>query len=236
MYNQQQFLDALRRFTRVLVSPYEAETAIHELVGSVTGVLDVSGAGVTLASANHLRYVDSLGSLNPLVEQLERCQEREKSGPCYDAYLSGDIVVATDITEHLARWPTYATMAAEQGIRSVAGIPMQIGDEHVGALNIYSTDIHTWTKSELDVAAVLADMATGYLVNASKIRQHEELAAQLQRALDSRVIIEQAKGVLANQRKITPDAAFAEMRKHSRRLGLKLHDVAERVVRFDLKI
>jgi GAF domain-containing protein len=102
------------------------------------------------------------------------------------------------------------------GVGGIAGIPMRLDDQIIGALNLYSAGPREWSERDVGVAEVLADVATSYVVNASKLRQQEQLSEQLQQALESRVVIEQAKGITAQQNSVRIDQAYQLMRGHAR--------------------
>ena len=112
---------------------------------------------------------------------------------------------------------------------------MHLEERNVGALNLYSTSVRPWTERDLAAATVMADMATAYLINASVYDKQKRLAEQLPQALDSRVVIEQAKGVLANEHDISVDEAFERIRKHARAHGATVQTVAEAVVDVGLR-
>jgi AmiR/NasT family two-component response regulator len=113
---------------------------------------------------------------------------------------------------------------------------MQLDDQIIGALNLYSSEPREWSDVDIAVARVLADVATSYVVNASKLRQQEQLSEQLQEALESRIIIEQAKGITAYKNAVSIDAAFQLMRRHARNNNASLRLVAEAIVAVGLQV
>jgi AmiR/NasT family two-component response regulator len=113
---------------------------------------------------------------------------------------------------------------------------MRLAELTVGALNLYSPEAREWSDEDIGVAAVLADMATSYVVNASKLRQQEQLSEQLQEALNSRIIIEQAKGIVSQRRAISIDQAYQLIRSHARNNDASLRKVAEAIVAVGLKV
>jgi GAF domain-containing protein len=132
------------------------------------------------------------------------------------------------------RWPDYTVAAKAAGIRAVAGIPMMAEGTAIGAVNLYDSQLRGWSDEDLRVAGIFASIATGYLAHASSARQQQRTAEQLQQALDTRLVIEQAKGVLATQRQCSVDEAFISLRKHAREHGARIHDVSRAVVDGDL--
>ncbi|MGW0252011.1 GAF and ANTAR domain-containing protein [Nocardia goodfellowii] len=233
-YDSSALLEALSRFARLLPTPYEVESALNELTSSVTTVFRLTGAGVTFNQGDQLRFVGARGTV---VEAMERCQERTQQGPCVDCNRTGEPVAVSDLRDRCVdRWPEYTAVAAGQGVRAVAGIPMRLSGEKVGAVNLYDRAPRVWPRADLDAAGVLADMATGYIVNSNKWLQQQQVTEQLQRALDSRVVIEQAKGIIANARGIGPDEAFVLIRNYARAQQAKLHTVAQAIIEVGLRL
>jgi GAF domain-containing protein len=228
-------LDSLERFASTLTSGYGVGDVLHDLTQEMTEVLDLTGAGVTLVHDGKQRFVTAAIDA---IASLERVQENHQSGPCIDAVGSAQAVTVSDLDsgEVSHRWPDYTEAAKMAGIRAVAGVPMLAEESAVGAVNLYSNQCRTWSREDLRVASVFANIATGYLVHASAVQQHQRTAEQLQQALTTRLIIEQAKGVLAAQLEISVDEAFLLLRKHSRDHNTRIHDVARAVVNGDLRL
>ncbi|MGX1808437.1 GAF and ANTAR domain-containing protein [Nocardia sp. NPDC055321] len=231
-YDSDALLKVLARFARLLPTEYDVPTALDELVDGVATVLDLAGAGVSLYTDGQLRFVTAP---NEAIAAIERCQEATREGPCMEAFESGVPVPVADLTAHMDRWPNYTTVAAEHGIVSAMGIPMHLG-EPVGVVNLYDVTRREWKPAEIEAARVLADIATGYVVNADKRRQQQQLMEQLQHALKSRVVIEQAKGVIATTNDITTDEAFETIRRYARQKQLRLHAVAAAIVDAGLRL
>jgi len=234
MYDQQLFMKTLSRFAVVLPEHHDLDAAaLAELTKSVTAVLGLGGSGVTMAEQGQLQFVTAV---TPDSKELERSQEEHQEGPCRDAYETGEVVRVTDVRQESARWPDYAATATRLGVAGVAGIPMRDGDEVIGALNIYSSEPRQWSDEDIAVAVVLADVATSYVLNAAKLHDQEQLSQQLQQALDSRVVIEQAKGITAHQNTVPVDQAYQLMRRHARKNNTSLRMVAEAIVGVGLKV
>ena len=233
MYDRSLFLKTLSRFAVVLPAHYDLEAALSELTESVTEVLGLSGSGVTMAEEGQLRFVTAV---NEASEELERNQEQLQAGPCRDAYDTGEVVRVTDARLESARWPEFAATATHLNVAGVAGIPMRLADRIIGVLNLYSPAPREWSDADIAVAGVLADLATSYVVNASKLRQQEQLSEQLQQALESRVVIEQAKGITAQQHGVTIDQAYQLIRGHARSNNTSLRAVAEAIVAGGLRV
>ena len=233
MYDQPLFLQTLSRFAVVLPVRYDLEAALSELTESVTAVLGLCGSGVTMAEEGHLRFVTAVSQAS---RELERNQEEQQAGPCREAYETGAVVRVTDVRKESARWPEFSATATRLSVAGVAGIPMRLADQIIGALNLYSPEPREWSDVDIAVAGVLADVATSYVVNASKLRQQEQLSEQLQEALESRVVIEQAKGITASRHSVTIDAAYQLIRGHARSNNASLRVVAEAIVAVGLQV
>jgi GAF domain-containing protein len=139
-------------------------------------------------------------------------------------------IVVDDLRADVDRWPRFAPAAIDHGLPAVLGIPMHVDGTTIGALNVYDRRARTWTQAEITVAQVLADMATAYIFMVDRLHSAERLAQQLQRALDSRIVVEQAKGALARVHDIDVSEAFELLRGYARDSNHKVHDVAAAVV------
>jgi len=142
----------------------------------------------------------------------------------------------TDVREEPTRWPEFSASATRLSIAGVAAIPMRLGEEVIGAINLYSPVPRDWSDEDVAVAGVLADMATSYVVNASNLHQQEQLSEQLQEALEARIVIEQAKGITFQQNSVTLEQAYQLMRSHARDNNASLRTVAEAIVAVGLQV
>jgi len=229
----EKLLDSLERFAVALTSGYGIGDVLHNLTEEMAEVLHLTGAGVTLVHDGQQRFVTAAVEA---IASLERVQENWQKGPCIDAVASAGPVAVSDIAADDAheRWPEYVIAAKTTGIQAVAGIPMLAEGEAIGAVNLYDGQPRDWSGEDRRVAAIFASIATGYLAHASVALQEQRTSEQLQQALNTRLIIEQAKGVLAATREITVDDAFEVLRAYARDHQARIHDVCRAVVRGDL--
>lgn len=233
MADQAALKRAFADFARTISDRYEIGDVLYRLTDQIVDVLEVDGAGVSLGhEADSLRFVTAT---DDRVSRLEDAQVAARSGPCFDAYRSGDLTVCEDL-EAEDRWPSYREAAVGEGFRSVAGIPMPIGERRIGALDLYRSRPGSWDVETLDVAQLLANTASGYILNWQALQESRTLAEQLQRALDSRVVIEQAKGMVAARHEVDPGAAFDILRRRSRSTSTRLHEICRQVVAGELDI
>lgn len=233
MYDHTLFLRTVSEFAARLLSPYDVDTVLEELMVRLIATLDLAGSGVALAVDGELQFATAVPDR---VSELERIQIQNQSGPCTDAFRTASIVAISDLSTQRERWPKYCATARAAGLTSVAGIPMHLGGTTVGAVNLYADGSREWLEEDLAAAQVMTDMATGYLINASGLRQQEQLNEQLKAAQHSRAVIEQAKGVIATTHSVPMDQAFERIRRHARGHNATVRSVADAIVRLGLVI
>ncbi|MEV4727381.1 GAF and ANTAR domain-containing protein, partial [Micromonospora humida] len=160
---------------------------------------------------------------------LDEWQYRQGHGPCLDASVTGDTLVVSD-TGTEERWPGWATRAADAGIGSVVAIGLPIQEAVVGALNLYGARPHTFDAETVELARTFAAYAAVALANAHLYASTATLAEQMRSAMESRAVIEQAKGIIMGQRRCTADEAFGILAKLSQDSHRRLRDVAAALV------
>jgi len=217
----------LQRFARTLVHQYDLDEVLTELAGELKEVLEVAGAGVMLADDNHdLRFVSSS---DETLKHLEDLQIELDEGPCLRAYRTADRVMATDLRDD-DRFPEFGPRAVEAGMLAVFSYPLQYEEEVFGALNLYRKEPGRMDEHQEELGAAFSDVSTLYLMHGSDDERREQLNHQLQGALDSRVIIEQAKGFIAATCDTTAADGFEMLRDYARGNGRRLREVATQVV------
>lgn len=190
-----QLLQAFVEMADTLVDDYDVADLLHLLVNNCVRLLGSAAAGLMLS--------DQRGSLQVLASSTERTRLLElfqlqvDEGPCLEAFHSGEMVAAEDLSAESSRWPRFAPEALNQGFRSVHAVPLRLRKQTIGALNLFGTATGTLSDRDLQVARALADAATIGILQERAIRRAEVLTEQLQTALNNRVTIEQAKGILA---------------------------------------
>jgi ANTAR domain/GAF domain len=163
----------------------------------------------------------------------ELFQIQNDEGPCLDCYRTGQAAIISDISagQAGARWPRFAAAAREMGFAGVDAIPMRLRDQVIGTLNLFRAAQDGLNASVALAARALADVATIGILQERGVRQHEVVAGQLQVALNSRVMIGQAKGILAERLRTTPDEAFILLRRYARDRNYRLTQLAGDVIR-----
>jgi GAF domain-containing protein len=201
---------------------------LSELTADCARLLDVASAGLLLADRRgglHVMAVSSEATRNLELFQLQRDQ-----GPCLDCYRTGQAVIVEDLIADAAKWPQFALAAAEAGFRSVHALPMRLRDNVLGGLGLFGTAVGALSENDLQLGQALADVASVALVQATAAADEQTLNLQLQGALDSRIVIEQAKGILAERVGLDMEEAFNQLRRFSRDHNQRLSEVAKALV------
>jgi len=215
-----------------LVDDYDVVDLLDHLVMACVDLFGVSAVGLLLEDQRGRLTVMAASSEETRLLELFQLQTNE--GPCLDAVRTGEVVTSDDLESDSTRWPRFGPAAVEIGYRSVTAVPLRLRGQRIGALNMFGTGHSSVTGNDRRLAQALADVATIGILQRRSIHQSNLVAEQLQHALDSRVVIEQAKGVLAERHSVGMDEAFTALRRHSRNNNLKLTDVALAVVRGEL--
>jgi GAF domain-containing protein len=211
-----------------LVADYDVIDFVHSVAGHATEMAGASAAGLMLSDLDgRLQY---MGASDESARLLDLFQVQHEEGPCLDCYRSGIPVSETDLAAARSRWPAFAELALSHGVSSVHAFPMRLRDEVIGALNVFGSDSRALEPDEGRVLQALADVATIAIIQERMIRRAELLTEQLQFALNSRVVIEQAKGAVARSLGVSIEDAFDLMRRHARRHRIGLTDLASRLV------
>ncbi|HET7329088.1 MAG TPA: GAF and ANTAR domain-containing protein [Nocardioidaceae bacterium] len=211
-----------------LVAEFDIIDFAHTLIDRSVELLHADAAGLMLADQRGELRV--LASTTEETRLLELFQLQNDEGPCLDCYTFGEPVVNIDLAEAEDRWPNFCAATTDLGFRSVHALPLRLRDELIGAMNLFCAHHSTLSEHDLALGQALADVATIVLLQERFVTHHEILAEQLQGALNSRVLIEQAKGIYAERAGITVDEAFTRIRTHSRNTTQPLSAVATGVI------
>jgi GAF domain-containing protein len=167
---------------------------------------------------------------------LELFQLQRDEGPCLECYRTGIMVCVADLQTNAERWPQFVPAALKLGFASIHAVPMRLNDRNLGALGLFGSAVGALNDDDLSLAQALAHVASVALVTGNATSDQDRLNRQLQLALDSRVLIEQAKGAIAQYSSVTMDEAFAHLRRYARDHNEKLTEVARSVVARTLSI
>jgi GAF domain-containing protein len=211
-----------------LVDDYDVIDLLDQLVAHSVDLLAAQAAGLVLGDPQgHLRVAATSSDAAGLMELL---QLQNEQGPCLDCYHSGAPVSVPDLQEVTERWPAFAGAVEQVGpFRSVHALPLRLRGQTLGSLCLFHRSPGPLPEADLSLGQALADVATIGILQERAIRRGEVLNEHLQTALDSRVVIEQAKGVLAQHLKVGMDAAFDLLRRYSRNGNVRLADTARQI-------
>ncbi|CAB4557453.1 MAG: ANTAR domain-containing protein [Actinomycetes bacterium] len=216
-----------------LVADFDVIDLLTVLADRCVSVLGVSAAGLMLAGPDGTLRV--IASSSERMRLLELFELQAEEGPCLESYLSGDAVAQVDLESAMDRWPRFAPEAIASGFRAVHAIPLRLRGEVIGALNLFQDDTRGIDDEGLRAARAFADVATIAILQYRAISRSHELVDQLNTALNRRIVIEQAKGVVAEREHVDMEGAFEALRQHARDHNLRLSDVAAAVVAGSLR-
>jgi transcriptional regulator with GAF, ATPase, and Fis domain len=211
-----------------LVADYDVIELAQQLIDSTMTLLPIDAAGILLGDPKGELHV--FASSSEQTRLLELFQVEANAGPCLEAYRTGQPVLVADLAADGARWPAFAERADEYALRAVTALPLRLRSERIGALNLFRSEAGLMEAADVAVAQALADVATIGILHQRVLTQSELVNQQLQTALNTRLIIEQAKGVLAERGTIDMDRAFNLLRGHARNNNRRLADLARDVV------
>ena len=218
---------ALGELGRFRFGEMRVEDALHEIVHTTHTMFDVDGAGLMLTDAE--QQLRSVAASDDRLAHLEELQIEHSEGPCIAAYEDKELVGVEDLTAD-TRWPKFSDAAVSRRVRAVLASPLPYNQDAVGVVAVVSEQSRPWSaEGELALLA-FTDLAALLIASMMQSQQQSELATQLQGALDSRQIIEQAKGVLVGRHGITPRAAYEQLRAQARAERRKLAALCAEVV------
>ncbi|MDA0249532.1 MAG: GAF and ANTAR domain-containing protein [Actinomycetota bacterium] len=211
-----------------LVDGYDVIELAQQLIDNSMVLLPIAAAGILIGDMQGDLHV--LASSSENTRLLELLQVEADLGPCLLAYRSGEQVAVDDLRVDSQRWPEFAKRAEEYNYRSVCALPLRLREERVGALNLFRNEPGSLVPADIAVGQALADVATVGILHQRILTRADVINEQLQIALNTRVVIEQAKGVLAERGDVDMEQAFTLLRSHARRTHQRLSDVAQAVV------
>jgi GAF domain-containing protein len=219
---------AFAELAGALANGYDVVELLDHLIQHCVHLLAVDAAGLVLADASGALKV--MAATTEQARFLEVLQLHADSGPCLDCYRTGQPVNVDDLMAERGRWPDVVDTVHRDGYRGVHAVPLRFQEQTLGAMNLFSIRPGSLGHVDHSIAQALAEVATVAIVSQRAIRQSSQVAEQLQTALDSRVIIEQAKGMLAHQGGLPMADAFAVLRRYARGNNERVSDCARAVV------
>lgn len=228
MAKQTLFTRALVELADTLVADFDVVELLTRLADRCVDVLDVAAAGLMLAGPDGDLRV--MASSSEAMRVLELYELQSEEGPCLDCYRSGRPVMNQDLAMVFGRWPRFASEALSAGFHSVHALPMRLRGTVIGALNLFNVGAGEMPSTDVEAAQALADVATIAILQHRATLEAQVVNQQLQNALNSRIVIEQAKGMVAERESLNMEQAFSALRSHARNHNLRLVNVAEAVI------
>lgn len=225
---------AFVKLADTLTAEYDMVDLLHTLLDECVDVLALNAGGLMISDS--LGHLELLASTSERADLVEVMQLAAGAGPCIECFTTGKSVSVPDINDVTARWPDFSAVALRQGFRSVLAVPLKLRGQIIGTMNLFANTVGAVNDRDAAMAQALADIATIGILQERAVRETNIVTEQLQRALDSRILIEQAKGVLSELGSLDMDEAFATLRSYARDHNLTLRLVAEKVVDRSLDI
>jgi transcriptional regulator with GAF, ATPase, and Fis domain len=229
---EREVTQAFVSLTSSLVDGFDVVDLLSGLTAECTRLLDIASAGVLLADQRQVLHV--IAASSEATRNLELFQLQRDEGPCLDCFHAGTPVSVADLADETQRWPQFAQAAEAAGFVSVHALPMRVQTNVLGTLGLFGRRAGALTEEDLSLAQALAHVGSVAIVQGTAIADSAAITEQLQIALRSRVVLEQAKGVIAQRADLEMDEAFAVLRRFARDHNLRLGDVAGSVVRREL--
>ena len=218
---------ALDQLADLRTSPVSVEEALDRVVASADALFGVDGTALMLVDRDQV--LRNLAVSDRRAGLLEELQAEHGEGPCVDAF-DGKQPVAADDLGREDRWPRFGPAAVDRGLRAVLASPIPYSQQAVGVVAVFAGEPHPWTQAEREAIVAFTELVAMLVLNAMEASERGRLAAELQVALDSRVVIEQAKGVLVGRHGLTTREAFERLRRQARDQRRPLTEVARSVV------
>lgn len=225
---RRQLSDVLIELADTLATTFDIDEYLQVLCVRTHALFEVEAVGVMLEAPDGTLRLTAASTNGSASLDLFEAQARE--GPCFDAYRLGEQIVDLDLAAVGGRWPTFTAMALERGLRAVHAFPLRLRDDRIGAMNLFRDVPGAFDKDDVEAAQTLADMATIAIMGRRQYNAAQVRAQQLQDALNSRIVIEQAKGVIAERHHVGPVDAFEAIRRHARSHQRTVRDVSQDII------
>jgi GAF domain-containing protein len=229
--------DVTRAFVSLsssLANGYDVVDLLDELVGHCARLIEVDSAGLLLADGLGVLHV--MAASSEVARLLEVFQLQRAEGPCRDCFRTGLPVSVPDLQDATEQWPEFVPAALAAGFASVHAVPMRLRDNTLGAMGMFGAVVGSLSEDNLSLAQALADVASVAIVQDKAVAERGAVVEQLQAALNSRVVIEQAKGIVAHVGDLEVGQAFVVIRQYARNHNERLTVVADAVVRRQLAV
>jgi GAF domain-containing protein len=228
MVSPEQLADVFVEIADTLIDDFDLFDFLHNLTDHAVAISGAASVGLMLA--DHQEALHYMAASSEAAEHLELYQLQHAEGPCLDCYATRQPVIVSDLIQAEDRWPDFVPRAIAAGMRSVHAVPMLVRDKVLGAFNVFGQEPLPLEPATIRIMQALARVATIAILQEQSLATSEALTEQLQGALNSRIVIEQANGVLSRDLGIGVEEAFVTLRQHARNNQLRLADLAHDVV------
>lgn len=228
MSREQRLARVFVELADTLVADFDVIDFLHLLTERCAELLEVDAVGILLTDQRD--RLQLIAASTERVQELEAFQLQSEQGPCLDCFAAGAPVDCADLGAEPQRWPRFAEAAAQAGFVAVHALPMRLREQVIGALNLFSATAGGIDEDSTTLARAFADVATIGILSERAAHDQHLLSIQLQSALNTRIVIEQAKGLLAERRNLSIDEAFQQLRGYARSNNRRLADVALAVI------
>lgn len=211
-----------------LVDDFDVVELLTLVADRCVELLEADTAGLMLLTPEGDLRV--MASSSEAMHVLELFEIQSQEGPCLDAYRTGQPILNQDLRVANGRWPRFAAEALDAGFHSVHALPMRLRGSVIGALNLFRADSGEMTDADVSVGQAFSDIATIAILQHRVAQEAQSINEQLNRALSSRIVIEQAKGMISERLDLNMEQAFTTLRSHARNNNLRLTDLAEAVI------
>jgi GAF domain-containing protein len=228
MIREEKLARTMVELADTLVADFDVVELLTLLTDRCVDVLSVEAAGIMLvAPEGELRV---MASSSETMRVLELFEIQNQEGPCLDCVRTGQPVVNQDLAAVNGRWPRFAVEAMAAGFHAVHAVPMRLRGSVIGALNLFSVQSGALAEADVEAAQAMADVATIAVLQHRAALEAQVVNEQLSHALNSRIVIEQAKGMVAEREGLNMELAFAVLRNHARNHNLRLVDLARDII------
>ncbi|MBW8871792.1 MAG: GAF and ANTAR domain-containing protein [Leifsonia sp.] len=231
---EQQLVRAFAVLADTMVDDYDVVDLLQTLVDTCNELLGTTASGVLLADDND--ELDVIASTSEASRLVEVMQLSASAGPCIESFQTGRVVSVPDIIRAPDEWSKFRAKALDVGFNAVDAVPMRLRDHTIGTLNLLRAETGDLPEDDLIAARAFADVATIGILHERTLAESSRVRQQLQTALDSRVLIEQAKGVVAYTRRISVEEAFTVIREYARSHQARLSVVAQAIIERTLEL
>ena len=225
---ESQLIRAFLDLADTLVADFDIIDSLTVLTARCVEILDTAATGILLVGSDGRLHVVAASSEQARLLELFQLQNDE--GPCLEAFASGHPVIHNELGASIERWPLFTPYALRAGYQSVYAIPLRLRGNIIGALNLFRSDPGLLDDGDIALAQAFADLASITILQAAATTESRAREVQLQHALDSRIVIEQAKGMISERAHLDMQDAFERIRSHARNTNTKLTDVAAYIV------